>query len=317
MLQPPTAFIASARSWLFSLVGPSSNGSGKGGGGGSCSGDGGTGGGCVVDNGSGGGSRGIACVLEFAVNAPGIGVVAGRRLIVSESRAAGDADGVAVAAYMPKSIAGATLGGATDSGEAAAPRRIIAESSVLKPYIAAEATSGPRCADMASIQRDYAPAPLSDAVVLSVVMQEKGNALERNKTSSTEAASCNGPTGAVGPSPRLVAAPLAHDRSGHAEFLALSSVLGSLAALGAVDTKAGEASKARQQTVTGVVRLHVDHHPCLSCVGVLRQFSAALPGVVVEVSYDWQPGAARGQGTAAAATRCVAAEFQSSANRGD
>lgn len=87
----------------------------------------------------------------------------------------------------------------------------------------------------------------------------------------------------------LVAAPLAHDRSGHAEFLALGRVLSSGSAAG-MDAF----SVASRQSVTGTVHLYVTHHPCLSCVGAISQFNALLPNVSLRVSYDWHPVVPRG-----------------------
>lgn len=86
----------------------------------------------------------------------------------------------------------------------------------------------------------------------------------------------------------LISVPLAHDRSGHAEFLALRSLIGVAAGISQGNTT--EAFK----NVTGTVRLYVTHHPCLSCVGAMCQFRAALPNVALEVCYDWEPAAARG-----------------------
>lgn len=87
---------------------------------------------------------------------------------------------------------------------------------------------------------------------------------------------------------RLVSVPLAHDRSGHAEFRALSELLASVQAKGAA--LAGWHGAAAE----GWVRLYVTHHPCLSCVGAICQFRAALPRVAVSVAYDWHPLAPRG-----------------------
>lgn len=87
----------------------------------------------------------------------------------------------------------------------------------------------------------------------------------------------------------LVAAPLAHDRSGHAEFLALSRVLSAVHS-GGLDLR----SEPIRSCVTGHVFLYVTHHPCLSCVGAISQFSALLPNVSLRVSYDWRPAVPRG-----------------------
>lgn len=86
----------------------------------------------------------------------------------------------------------------------------------------------------------------------------------------------------------LVPVYLAHDRSGHAEFLALSQMMGLVA--GVVKSSGGYGL----QNVTGSIRLYVTHHPCLSCVGVMSQLRSALPNVAVEVSYDWRPATGRG-----------------------
>lgn len=88
----------------------------------------------------------------------------------------------------------------------------------------------------------------------------------------------------------LVPAPLAHDRSGHAEFRALVGIFHSLRKAG-IDTS----SKEERQLVVGTAFFYVTHHPCLSCVGAFAQFRSAFPKVTLQVSYDWTPGNARGR----------------------
>lgn len=86
----------------------------------------------------------------------------------------------------------------------------------------------------------------------------------------------------------LVAAPLAHDRSGHAEFQLLCGILDD------VEAAAKDNAATWRSEAAGTLHLYVTHHPCLSCIGALCQFRAALPGVAVSVSFDWRPASPRG-----------------------
>lgn len=79
--------------------------------------------------------------------------------------------------------------------------------------------------------------------------------------------------------PLLVAAPLAHDRGGHAELAALRQVL----------RAAHLAGHKHGTSCEGEVSLFVEHPPCLSCIGAMAQFHALLPGVALLVSFDWSP----------------------------
>lgn len=72
----------------------------------------------------------------------------------------------------------------------------------------------------------------------------------------------------------LVPAPLAHDRSGHAEFQAMSWLLRQLE----------EAEVSLDSEVEGDFSMHVTHHPCLSCMGALAQLRKALPKLRLAVS---------------------------------
>merc|ERR1712113_50749 len=62
----------------------------------------------------------------------------------------------------------------------------------------------------------------------------------------------------------LVSVPLAHDRSGHAEFVALSELLTRICAFSCGNDFSD---------VTGEVLLYVTRHPCLSCIGAISQFN--------------------------------------------
>lgn len=85
-----------------------------------------------------------------------------------------------------------------------------------------------------------------------------------------------------------------HNRSGHAERVALLSVLDSVRASekrlrrrtlsqpSAID--AGPASLATE--VVGHVRLFATHTPCISCLAVLAQFSRRLPNLSIAVAFD-------------------------------
>jgi len=161
---------------------------------------------------------GIACVLEFSVAVAGAGVVAGRRLIVSESRL--------------------------------------------------DVASGLGCFD-----GNFSIMPTVQTTVENIA--------------ATLDVSGFMPGEAPG---LLVPAPLAHDRSGHAEFKALLEVLGAVTALG-VDMHPNES----RSHVVGTVHLYVDHHPCLSCVGAICQFRTVLPNVTTRVAYDWSPETVRGR----------------------
>lgn len=79
--------------------------------------------------------------------------------------------------------------------------------------------------------------------------------------------------------PLLVAAPLAHNRSDHAELAALRQVLREVHLAGHQQGIASE----------GEVSLFVEHPPCLSCIGAMAQFRALLPGIALLVSFDWSP----------------------------
>ena len=84
----------------------------------------------------------------------------------------------------------------------------------------------------------------------------------------------------------VVTVPLKHDRSGHAEIMAICEVLRAVAACG-VDLSCAVS----RSSAGGEVHLYVSHHPCLSCIGALSQLQAALPGASVRVSFDWHPEA--------------------------
>lgn len=101
----------------------------------------------------------------------------------------------------------------------------------------------------------------------------------------------------------FVPASLAHDRGGHAERLALehalNEVLASCRPYGLCSPQA-----------TGRVQLLVNHHPCLSCIGVMLQFRCALPNVTLRVAFEWQPGARRSGHAAAAPLRMLPTQNQ-------
>jgi len=89
----------------------------------------------------------------------------------------------------------------------------------------------------------------------------------------------------------LVSAPLMHDRSGHAEFLALCKLVMLIEDSLGIDVH----SAPERARVQGTVRLYVDRHPCLSCTGAFWQFRALFPGVTFNVAFEWRAAAARGR----------------------
>lgn len=75
----------------------------------------------------------------------------------------------------------------------------------------------------------------------------------------------------------LQAVSLRFSRHRDAEFLALSSVLSTLG-LSSAD--------ARGLEITGHLRLHVTHTPCLSCVWAMVQFRKLCPNVQLQITFD-------------------------------
>eukprot|EP00435_Cladocopium_sp_Y103_P073814 s44_g45.t1 len=80
----------------------------------------------------------------------------------------------------------------------------------------------------------------------------------------------------------LQAVSLRFSRHRDAEFIALSSVLSTL---GLSSDDRGTCS-ARGAEITGQLRLHVTHTPCLSCVWALVQFRDLCPNVQLQVTFD-------------------------------
>eukprot|EP00928_Gymnodinium_smaydae_P091358 TRINITY_DN75073_c0_g1_i1.p1 TRINITY_DN75073_c0_g1~~TRINITY_DN75073_c0_g1_i1.p1 ORF type:complete len:592 (+),score=68.57 TRINITY_DN75073_c0_g1_i1:184-1959(+) len=64
-----------------------------------------------------------------------------------------------------------------------------------------------------------------------------------------------------------------HDRSGHAEIVALEKVATELTQLGS-------------REASGYVRIFVSHYPCLSCIGAILRFKRKLPLVTLQLAFD-------------------------------
>merc|ERR1712224_404533 len=71
-----------------------------------------------------------------------------------------------------------------------------------------------------------------------------------------------------------------HDRGGDVEAVALRLVLSTLS----VSSQRVHCTS-KLQGITGSVQIFVDRVSCLSCLGLLKQFQARLPGVRLQLGF--------------------------------